>query len=122
MARESATYAERLAAARKARGLTLDQLAAALGTSRGQVIRWEKSEGPARAWAQKIGRYFNDAALAEPPSRRSRRNLVESRLQALEDLVPLLARAEEVEISLRAIRAEIRRLARQQASQGNQRG
>lgn len=55
--------ARRIYAARKRAGLTQDQLAAAVGTSRRHVLRWEKGKvSPTRRFQERLAQ-----VLGEPP-------------------------------------------------------
>lgn len=60
----------RVHALRKRRGLTQEQLAAALGTSRFQVIRWERDENEPEQYAQALADFFDEPvdAFRSPPA------------------------------------------------------
>lgn len=74
----------RIRADREAKGLTQEQLAAALGTSRFQVIRWEGDRNAPEGYAERLSEFFGRPAdyfvtPREKPLPGSREDLAELR-------------------------------------------
>jgi transcriptional regulator with XRE-family HTH domain len=62
------SYGAKIKEERLRRGLSHDRLAAALGTTRQVVIRWERGARPNTESRRKIAAYFGDEVYLEPES------------------------------------------------------
>jgi len=104
-----ATYGSRLRAAREAHGLTQDQLAAALGTNRFTVIRWEKDQALPESYDAAIAKFFDDESFILPPrDRESQLAVMLEEVRSLSaDVQSALGRLGDLESRLDALESRL---------------
>lgn len=97
------TYGTRLRHARRQKGLTQEQLADVLGTSRHRVLRWEKDLEQPWMYAEKLADYFDDESFIVHRDGKSELAAVSQRVEELTEMLrAALERLDGLEAALRA--------------------